>query len=306
MIAALAGGACAGPPARPHKIPDPFTVTARFDAASLGLRRPIDFAIGPDGNLYITDTKPSVTVIAPDGTVLRSWGTRGSRPGEFSFERDVNGNLHASIAVGQDGSVYVSDDGNSRVDVFTSTGEFIRQFGDPGVGDGRFADIFDLAVDGLGNVYVADDQLATLSKFSPRGGFEWSIGGAASTDPNLRGYFHLANVDPHGRVVAAVANAGRIVYIDGAGRAVDSFATAPYLPAGPCNVTVDDAGDTVVQSCPDGRATLLFDRAHQLVGVWQDSPFDTDTTVAFGPDGEAFAIGRDHSVLRVEVRVPDA
>jgi NHL repeat len=315
-LAVAAGAtACSGTPARslqltpstsPSAVPNPFTIVARYTASSLGLHRPIDLAIGPDGNVYITDAEPSVTVMAPDGRLLLRWGSSGSRPGEFSFEPDLNDNLHASIAVGEDGTVYVSDSGNSRVDVFTSTGAFLRQFGSQGIGHGRFMDVFDLAADAQGDVYVADDQVATLSKFSPTGSFEWSIGGFATRDPDLRGHFHLATVDPHGRVVAAIAEARRIVYIDAAGRKVDAFTTTANSPDGPCNATVDAEGDTVVQSCPPGRSTLLFDRTHHLIGAWTDSPFLTDVPPTFDPNGEAFAIGVDNSILRLKVALPGA
>ena len=288
-------------------IPNPFTVIARYSAASLGLKNPRHLAIGADGNLYITDDSDRVTVVSPAGKVLRRWGHPGTGPGEFSFVSIDNldpSDVHASIAVGRDGKVYVSDSGNHRIEVFSPTGTFIRQFGSFGLNDGQFLAPFDLAVDAQGNVYVADDQQETLSKFSPGGHFEWSIGGVAATDPDLQGGMHLANVDSHGRVVVAVSEAGRIVYIDAAGHKVDVFATAPQ--GGPCNVTVNGAGDTVVGSCPPDFDTRVFDRTHHLVGEWHQSPFETDAAPRFGPNSEVFAIGQGGSILELKVALPGA
>jgi hypothetical protein len=311
----------ASPSATPvAKVPNPFTILARWSAASLGLHHLLDLAIGPDGNLYVADAEPSVTVISPEGKVLRKWGKKGTKPGDLSFvsfnsdPTDIRG----SIAVGPDGKVYISDSGNHRVDVFSSTGAFIRQFGDWCRGNvcGQFLAPWNLAVDRQGDVYVADDTLQTLWMFSPAGRFQWSIAGNTATDPDLRGHFLLETVDSHGRVVVGVDDAHRIVYIDARGRKVDAFGINGLFlnDWGPCDVTVNGEGYTVVQSCPDAgqpvpgvgpyRATLLFDRNHRLVGAWYGSPFIL--IPRFGPHGEAFALGDDGKILKVKVALPGA
>jgi hypothetical protein len=54
-----------------------------------------------------------------------------------------------------------------------------------------------------------------------------------------------------------------------------------YLPPGAGNATVGSLGDTIVQGCPDDQSTLVFDRAHELVGAWQENPFLTDVPPGF-------------------------
>jgi DNA-binding beta-propeller fold protein YncE len=279
--------------------PNPFTVTARFEASSLGLDHPIGLAIGPDGNLYVTDTSQVVAVISPEGNVLQRWGTPGTGPGELSFvsfSSDL-ADVHAAIAVDREGQVYVVDNGNRRIQVFSATGAFIRQFGTRGTEEGQFLTPFDIAVGPEGDVYVSDDQGQTVSKFSPPGLFEWRIGGQSENDPDLLGHQHLASVDTHGRVVMANDDAGRILYVDGKGHKVDAFS------ADGCDVTVDALGDTFVNSCLL-RDISIFDRTHKLIGSWSGPESPLTIAPRFGPKGEIFAIARDGTILRLEVALP--
>ena len=324
--------------AKPPRVPNPFTITARYSASSLGLKRmkgchrgggggcSEELAIGPDGNLYVTNSvTATVTVVSPAGKVLRRWGRPGHGPGQFVFvskDPQDTTDVVASIAVGPDGKVYVSDSGNGRVEVFTPAGAFIGQVGSYGSSNGQFQLPYDLAVDSGNDLYVADNTLNTVSKFSPAGQFLWQIGGATAADPELTGEFHLASVDSHGRVVTTSDNQEAILYIDGSGHKVDSFHTTGDFPAqmvGPCNVTVDNAGYTFVTSCPSSYTTgcggsnpvpciyqfeLVYDRAHRLVGAWYDSPFVVSPR--FGPHGEVFTLADDGSILELKVALPGA
>jgi DNA-binding beta-propeller fold protein YncE len=324
--------------ATPPRVPNPFRIIARYSAQSLGLKRLAgchrgggggcteELAIGPDGNLYVTDTvTATVTVVSPAGQVLRRWGRPGHGPGQFFFVTKDPADptdVAASIAVGPDGKVYVSDSGNGRVEVFTPAGAFIRQVGSYGSGNGQFLLPYDLAVDASNDLYVTDNTLNTVLKFSPTGKFLWQIGGATATDPELTGEFHLASVDSHGRLVTTSDVEEAILYLDGSGHKVDSFHTTGDFPApmvGPCNVTVDSAGYTFVTSCPSSYTTgcagstgvpciyqfeLVYDRAHHLVGAWYDSPFVLSPR--FGPRGEIFTLADDGSILELKVALPGA
>ena len=121
--AAPAGGHPSSAAAASSALPNPFTILARYSAKSLGLDHPDALAIGPDGNLYVTDGSQRVTVISPAGKVLRRWGKPGTAPGEFKFIGDdptTPANVTGKITVGRNGMVYVSDSGNDRVQVFSA------------------------------------------------------------------------------------------------------------------------------------------------------------------------------------------
>ena len=308
--AAAPAGGHTGPATASPALPSPFTITARYTAKSLGLDRPTDLTIGPDGNVYVIDRSQRVTVISPGGKVLRRWGKPGSKPGEFKFivlsptpPRYVEG----KITVGPGGMVYVSDSGNARVQVFTPAGRFVRRLGSYGTGKGQFLQPVDLVVDGAGNVYVADDVTETLAKFSPAGKVIWTLGGSTATDPDLTGHFHVTSIDRHGRLVVTNDDINRILYIDPNGHKVDAFSpTTSGSPSGHvCEATVDAAGNTYVSGCGSGP-TLVYDRAHQLIAKWPGTQYSLLRSPDFGPHGEVFALATDGSILKLRITLPGA
>jgi sugar lactone lactonase YvrE len=290
-------------------LPSPFTVTVRYSAASLGLSHPAALAIGPDGNLYVTDLSQRVTVISPAGRVLRRWGRPGAAPGEFKFisaDPTAPADVQGSLAVGPDGTVYVSDSGNARVQVFTPQGRLVRRFGSYGSGKGQFLRPYFLAVDQAGNVYVEDDQAGIVSKFSPGGKVIWQIGGA-SGDPALVGLQKFTEIDAHGRIVMVNDDINKVLYIDASGHTVDAFSPSTSgQPTGHvCGATVDAAGNTYVSGCGSGP-TLVYDRAHRLIAEWPGTTYSLVQSPVFGPHGEVFALATDGSILRLRITVPGA
>jgi DNA-binding beta-propeller fold protein YncE len=304
-------GADAGSASAVRALPSPFTITARYTAQALGLNYPDSLAIGPDGNVYVTDLSQRVTVISPAGIVLRRWGKRGSKPGEFNFvpaDPTTPTDIHGKIAVGPDGKVYVSDSGNARVEAFTADGRFIGQFGSFGSGKGQFLHPFDIAVDGAGNIYVVDGQTDTLSKFSPAGEVIWQFGGTPADLGDGGCCFNFTAFDAHGRLVIVNDGQGKVLYLDSTGHVADAFSpdTAEFSDGNMCEITTDLAGNTYVSGCgasPTGP-TMVYDREHRLIARWPGTPYSLLRSPVFGPDGEVFALAVDGSILRLHVTLP--
>ncbi len=84
--------------------------------------RPTDIAWDAAGNGFISDgyNNSRVVKIDKDGNWIKSWGDRGTAPGQFHT-------VH-SIATDAKGNVYVGDRENNRIQVFDGEGKFLKQF----------------------------------------------------------------------------------------------------------------------------------------------------------------------------------
>lgn len=301
LVTSCAGTGPSGSGSSTGSLPNPFTVVATWSARSLGLEHVLAFAIGPDGNIYVTDASQQVAVISPDGKVLIRWGSLGSKPGQFRFVPGSPGyrfDIPARIAVSGDGRVYVIDPGNHRIQSFTLDGGFLDTVGGFGNDAGQFLAPGFLVVDHQGDLYVDDTATGKVTKYSPDGRYLWSIGGSGSEFFDL----HLATVDAHDRIVAEnEAGHGEIVYIDGSSHVVDSFQSHG------CDATVDAAGNTYVNADVNGcdpGLTQVFDREHRLVAEWAGRDNPLGSPPRFTPDGQAFALSEDGALLKLAISLP--
>ncbi len=96
--------------------------------------RPTSVAVAPNGNVFVSDGHAPnrfgtarVVKFSKDGRFIKTWGRKGSAPGEFDEPHDI-------FVGGSRGWVYVADRKNNRIQVFDQDGTFIAawtQFGQP-------------------------------------------------------------------------------------------------------------------------------------------------------------------------------
>lgn len=106
---------------------------------------PTEMIAHPNGDLYVTDGYRNARVhrFAPDGRLVKSWGEPGRGPGQF--------HLPHSIAVGDDGRLYVADRSNKRIQIFTPEGAFLGEW--TGMGGPN-----DISRGRDGNFYIAEQE----------------------------------------------------------------------------------------------------------------------------------------------------
>jgi DNA-binding beta-propeller fold protein YncE len=244
-------------PAGPHPSPPAgLVVRDTFSAATLGIDKPLDVAVGSGSTFYVSDDTQHISSYSPRGQLLRRWGGQGASPGKL---RLVTG----ALAVGPNDNVYVVDTGNTRVEEFSPSGDLVRVYGHFGQGAG-FQTPTDVAVDDAGNVYVADRATASLSKLNADGSFAWERGGTADTPGGLNGHLELGGF-MGGRLLATNTDTHQVLFVDPDGQVAD-VQTVP----GACAASEDPAGRLMVLMCDaQGAPSALsvLDQSGDLVAT---------------------------------------
>jgi sugar lactone lactonase YvrE len=113
--------------------------------------------------LYVPDYENHrIQMFAADGDFIKTWGTGGEAQGQFISKWGTGGGANgefrkpAGPTIDSSDNVYVTDQGNGRVQKFTSDGQFIAAWGTAGEGKGQFSEPEGIDVDNSDHIYVAD------------------------------------------------------------------------------------------------------------------------------------------------------
>ena len=238
---------------------------------------PRGIAFAPDGSFYVADSRNHrIQHFDAEGNFINMWGQFG----DATFDDLPGGILNEpwGVAVAPDGSVYVADTWNHRIQKFTADGEPLAHWGYYGQAEDGFAfwGPRGIDVDADSNVYVSDTGNKRIVKFDGDGNYITEFGvvgmGAGEFDE---------------QVGVAVDSDGIVYVTDTWNQRIQSFSPNEdgtlYFPLRQWDVnawygqsldnkpfiTVDDKGSVFITD-PEGYRVLQFDTDGNFIRTWGD------------------------------------
>ena len=226
------------------------------------------------------------SAVEGESQFLTKWGTNGSGDGQFSNPDGV--------AVAPDGTVYVGDTNNHRIQYFSSSGVFQGQWGTFGSDDGELNLPRGAAVAADGTVYVADTSNHRIQYFSSSGVFQGKWGTNGGGDGQFSNPYGVA-VAPDGTVYVADSSNHRIQYFSPSGAYQGEWGTVGSGDGefdDPRGVAVAPDGTVYVADLTNNRMQY-FSPSGAFQGQWGtfgsgDGEFNNPRGVAVAPDGTVY------------------
>jgi DNA-binding beta-propeller fold protein YncE len=231
-------------------------------------------------------------------TASRSIGTPGSSNGQLMNPKNV--------AIDPQGSIYVADSDNGRIEKFDSKGEFVRAWGTKSppnaIGpQSTFSELWGIAVDKNSNVYVADTWNHRIQKFDKDGKFltMWGTNGdthgiAQGNPLQFYGPRSIA-IDKQGNVLVTDTGNKRVLKFSPNGEPIDQYGGVGADPGQfleEVGIAVDKDGNIYVADTWNQRIQK-FDANFNFVSQWLVEAWDSQSVVnkpyiAVDPDGNVF------------------
>ena len=242
------------------------------------------------GNLWVAvPFENRYWIFSPKGKYLESWGKGGSARGELDLsDHRPNPDGWGGIAFAPDGSFFIADTGNHRVQHFDKKRVAKNGWGSFGTDDGQFTQLISIATDGM-TVYAGDGSQTNIQAFTADGDFIREF--------DAEGGFYRVALGSDGRLRAT--NGERetgapltfaIFQPDGTEVARTQIEVPAAMAAG---IAVDDAGHAYISLLKDaagvpGAGIVEFDADGTRVHFYEG---DGDAlTVA--PDGSGLFVSR--------------
>lgn len=232
---------------------------------------PLSVAVDSQGNFFAAifeyrlgqEDHRMIHKLAPDGTMLTSFGAYGMKPGEFLYP--------ISVTVAPDDTVYVLDSETHMVQRFSNDGTFLDSFGGRGKGHGNFNDPRVLTVGPGGSLYVLDYGNRQVQRITGDGTYQTRWAFKIGADQAGMRLLDGVAIDADGNLYISDAAASKVRKVTAEGKVGVSFAletrqgevTDTVLDLG-----VDDAG-YLYTARRGGHLIRKFDPAGRLLETFE-------------------------------------
>jgi hypothetical protein len=188
--------------------------------------------------LAITATLASSASAFPKYNYSFSFGPHGTGNGQISY-------VASSLSTDSSGNVYVVDEGNHRIEVFDSSGNYVTQFGQ--------AQLFEpegIAIDSAGNRWVTDGSYEKVFKYNSKNEYVSSFGEYGIGNGQFQDVASI-DVDSKTNIWVLDESNGRLQEFNSAGKYIRQIKSGTYSghefsPAG--NVAIDSKDNVWVNN----------------------------------------------------------
>ena len=215
-----------------------------------GFCNPYDLAIDRDGSLWVLIRGHAPASLS--GRRINKWTAEGEMLAQPDFCITADGDdllvWPASLAIDSDENLYIADEALYRISVLDSQGQFLRNWGVMGKGDGEFDRPAGIAFDTDDNLLVVDSLNCRAQKYTKDGHILGGWGRQGSGDGEFNMPWEIA-VDRAGDVYVANWRNERIQKFDPDGNYLATRGTPGqgdgelHRPAG---VAVDKDGNIYI------------------------------------------------------------
>jgi sugar lactone lactonase YvrE len=166
--------------------------------------QPSAVGIGRNGDIFVADghggdTNARIVKFTKDGKFIKTWGKKGTGPGEFDAP-------HA-LAFDSKGRLFVADRGNNRIQIFDQDGAFLEQWTQFSRPSGLYIDKNDV-------MYVSDSESREKAGYGNHPGWKRGIRVGSAKDGSVAAF--IPDPDPNPDASATSGAEGVVADASGA------------------------------------------------------------------------------------------
>ncbi|HEY7036375.1 MAG TPA: PQQ-binding-like beta-propeller repeat protein [Thermomicrobiales bacterium] len=292
----------------------PVASVAEFVWAAKGsdqahLSQPLIPRLAPDGSLWVSDSSGRFFIFDLDGNLIDVWGAAGSDPGQFRFVQ--GGDYGGGFVFAADGSLFVADTFNQRVQHFDRDRNLIGTIGGNGTGDGQFLAPMQIAIGPDGNLAVVDPYRNDVQRFTPDGTFLGRFDGTGTPGGKLDWPNGIA-VAADGTIWVGDFYNQSVRHFTPDGQEIGELDASMATPIGfsETNDIFIDVDGYVYVTVQAHNAIKVFDASGWYVGQWgqfgsDDGRFDRPAGIVVNRGGSVYVTdGRNGRVEKFRLTQP--